>query len=100
MTFDYPSNITGIYSLVSWSNTVSEGWFVSLILIGLFAILFLSFKSYSTERAFGASSFITMVLAILAGSIGLVSSKFVIGSIILGAIGLVCLYISNHKTYG
>ena len=98
--YTYPSNITGIYDLVVWCNSVTTGWFISAILIGLFAILFLSFKSYSTERAFGAASFINMVLAILFGSIGLVSSAFMRGSVIIGAIGLVALYFSNHKTYG
>ena len=100
MSFSYPVNVTGVFSLVQYANSVSEGWFVSLILLGLFVILFISFKGYSTERAFGASSFITMLLTILAGSIGLVSSAFMIGSILIGAIGLVVLYISNHKAYG
>lgn len=63
-------------------------------------ITFFAFKNYSTARAFGASSFVTMILTILMGAIGLVSSKILILSIVLGAIGLICLYISNHPDYG
>ena len=97
--YSYP-NVTGVFGLVQWCNSVTNDWFIPLILIGLYVILFISFMGYSTPRAFGASSFICALIAVLFGMIGLLGFKFVTGFIILGAIGLIVLYASNHKEYG
>ena len=101
MTFAYPTNISGVAGLASWANIVTDSWFWTMILFALFVILFFSMKLYSTERAFAASSFITMIIAILIGSIGLLKNGLVLTAfIILGGLGLVVLWATNHKSYG
>lgn len=99
MAYTYPTTMTGIYGLATWVNTVTGGWFWSLILLALFAILFFSFKSYQTSRAFAGASFITMVVGILMGAIGLIPVKIIILCIILGAFGIVALRTSNSQSY-
>jgi len=97
--YSYPSNITKLVDLAVWTNSVTTGFFWPLILFGLFIILFMSFKQYPTERAFAASSFITMLIAIMLGIIGLVSAYIYVGTIILAAIALICLRSANNKEY-
>jgi len=96
----YPTNITSIYDLANYGNTVTGSAFWGLVLFGLFVIMFFAMKNYPTEKAFGASSFITMITGILLGSIGLLSSHLITLCIVVGAIGVVVLFISNHKDYG
>jgi len=95
--YSYPANITSLVDLASWTNNVTLGAFWPLILFGLFCIMFFSFMNYGVTRSFTTSSFITMLLGIMLGVIGLVSSYVWVGTIILAAIALVCNYITNHK---
>ena len=99
MTFAYPTNITKIVDIAVYTNSVTSGMFWPLILFALFCILFFSFKSYPAERAFATSSFITMIIAIMFGIIGLVSAYVYVACIILAAIGIICLRNSNNKEY-
>ena len=99
--YPYPSNMTGVFDLASWANIVTGGWFWTFILFALFVILFMSLKIYSTERAFGASSFIISIIAIMLYSIGLLKNSLIlIVAIVIGAGGLVALWATNHKEYG
>lgn len=63
--FAYPENITGFVEFVQYTNTLVNGMLGMGILIIVFMVSFLSAKSYSYERAFGFSSFLTMISAIL-----------------------------------
>jgi len=97
--YNYPTNITSLSDLAVWTNNVTGGIFWPMALFGFFCILFFSFKQYPTEKAFAASSFITMIIAIMLGIIGLVSPYVYVGTIILAAIGLIALRSSNNKEF-
>ena len=99
MTYLYPNGTVGLSDLAVWTNSVTNSLFWPLTLFGLFCILFFSFKQYPTERAFAASSFITMIIAILMGIVGLVSPYIYVGAMILAGIGLVALRSSNNKEF-
>ena len=99
MPYTYPTNITGLSDLAVWTNSITGGLFWPLILLGLFVILLISFKQYPGERAFAASSFITMLVAIMMAIIGIVSPYVCVGTIILAGIGLVALRSSNNKEF-
>ena len=99
MTYAYPTNITKMADLAIWTNNVTSGYFWSLILFALFAILFFSFKSYSTERALATSSFVTMIIAIMFGVIGLVSSYVVILTMVIAGGSVIMLRSSNNREY-
>ena len=99
MTYAYPSNITNLVDMAKWTNVVTVGFFWPLILLGLFCILFFSFKSYSTERALATSSFITMIIAIMLGIIGLVSSYIVVLTIVIAGISVIVLRSTNNKEF-
>lgn len=99
MAFAYPSNITKMADIAVYCNSVTSGFFWPLILFGLFCILFFSFLGYGANRAFSGSSFITMIIAIMMGVIGLVSAYVWVGTIILAAIALICMRSANNKEY-
>ena len=98
MVYAYP-NITKVSDLAVWSNSVTSGMFFPLILLALSIILFFSFKQYSTERAFATSSFVTMIIGILMGVIGLVNSYVVILTMVIAGISVVVLRNTNNREY-
>ncbi|MBU1449276.1 hypothetical protein KKF45_05520 [Patescibacteria group bacterium] len=99
MTYAMPSNLTNVHGLAGYVNSVTDGMFFTMILFAFYVILFMSLKSYNTERAWAASSFITMVIAIFFGTMTLVPSWVVLLSILLAAISLITLRMSNNKEF-
>jgi len=99
MTYPLPSNVTKIVDLAVWTNSVTNNMFWPLILLGLFVILFFSFKGFQTERAFATSAFVTMIIGIMFGIMGLVSSYVVIFTMIVAAGAVIALRNSNNREY-
>ena len=99
MTYPLPSNVTKIVDLAVWTNSVTNQMFWPLILLGLFVILFFSFKGFQTERAFATSAFVTMIIGIMFGIMGLVSSYVVIFTMIVAAGAVIALRNSNNREY-
>ena len=66
ITYLYPSpNITGFLSLFAYMNTVTGGWFWTLVVVSIFIVALVTLSYYKIEDAMIASFFITTVLAIL-----------------------------------
>lgn len=80
-------NNTNILTVFTSLNTASGEWLVLSLLLLVFVISFISFKSYDTLSALRSSSFITSVLAVLFWSISLLSVRnMLIPVIFLGLI--------------
>jgi len=99
MTYAYPTNTTNIMSLAIWMNTVTDGWFWSIILIGLFAILWFSTKQYGNERSLAFSSFITAIAAILLGLMELITQWVVVLVMIIASGSVIILRNINNKEF-
>lgn len=84
--FEYPENVTGMLSLFSYANSVTNGWFASIILFAVFMVAFLAQKQYVTHRAFATSMFLTTIIAIIFKTLDLISTQVLIASMI-GLIG-------------
>ena len=97
--YPYPTNTTKMADIALYVNSVTMGWFWPLILIALFVILLISFKQYPMERAFATSSFITTIIAIMMGIIGLVSFYVVVLCGVVTAIAVIVLRSSNNKEF-
>jgi len=77
-------NATNITGIATYANTVTGGWFWSLILVAIFMVTFLVQKNYPTERAFVSSSFLTFLSAIFMFILGLIADQiFVIAFVIM-----------------
>jgi len=89
-------NITGAKSYFDWVQEVSEGNFFSMILLGLFVILFMILRGgTSNGKAFVGASFIIMVLSILLTTLGWLAPMYMYIAIIITAIGAVWSYMDN-----
>lgn len=88
MNFTNPdfSNLT---SMASSMNTISQGYFWPLILIGIFMIAYITMSRYTTIRALLASGFMTFVLSIFLFYSGLIQEIVFYGFFTLFILSLI-----------
>ena len=81
----YPAaeNVTNFNTLATYVNTVTGNGFFTLIVIGIWVIIFVALKSYETAKAGAAASFTTTVLATLFWAIGLISYRVIVAAVTL-----------------
>jgi hypothetical protein len=99
-TLPTEANITieGAKTYLDWVQSASNGSFFLSILFGLFIILFVIFKGFSSNgKAFFGASFISMVICIMLSILGWISSGIMYGIIILTAIGLIWAYLEDKN---
>jgi len=83
-------NNTNILELFEVVNANTGEMLVSLILITVFVIAFISMKNYETLTAFRSSLFIVSILAVLFFVLGLLSMQYMLMPVILT--GLIMIY--------
>jgi len=91
MSFNLPENVTGFFDLVKYANSVTDGWFVTLLLVAVFFVSFFSLKVYTTPRAYAGASFITCILAIFFFILKLIDIKILVLSVIMVITAIVWL---------
>jgi len=96
-TLPIDANVTNIYELFGYVQTVSEGVFFPFILFAIFITTFISLKQYENSRAFAGAAFLNLVLSIILSVLNLLSSKFMYISIILVSISAIWLYLENAR---
>jgi len=69
LTFEAPNNVTSLIDMLGYFNNLTDtgqgGMFWTVMLIVFGGMLFLMMKSFSTERAFGITTFVVWIGAIL-----------------------------------
>ena len=78
-----PENMTGIVQLITYVNTLVDGFLGVAILIIVGFIAFFSTKSYSTDRAMGFSTFLTLITALFLRFLSLINDAVLLLVIIL-----------------
>lgn len=91
------TNITGSYTFFQWVQEVSSGWFFSLVALAVALIIFIALKEYETPKAFTTAAFFYMIFSVLLRMLDFTSNTFMYLSIILVAIGVAWLHISNSE---
>ncbi len=86
-TIASPENVTGMLSLFQWLNNATTGAFGWMFMIIFFSVTFLVMKIYDTERAFAAATFLTGLLGLSFGALGIVTQPVILGSVLLMLIG-------------
>ena len=90
--FSYPpENMTGIIDFLTYTNYLTNGFLGAGFLIIIFFVSFLSTKIYSYERAFGFSSFLTMISAVLLRFLNLINDWILALSVILLVFSIILL---------
>lgn len=74
--FPYPGeNMTGMMSLVTYANTLTEGFLGTGIMIFIAVVSLISTKSFSTEKSFAFTSLVCFILGLLFRYMNLISSQ-------------------------
>lgn len=100
MTYASP-NITSSTSpfvdLGLYVNSLTYGYFWSVMLLCLFVILFVAFRAYGAFRALASTGYIVSVIAILMRVIGFVDTWTVVICIAITAIATVLMITLNEE---
>ena len=91
------SNMTGMISLVSHANNLTEGWFGTGILITIAIISLMVTRNFSFEKGFAFTSFICFLISLLFFYMGIVNQQvfYICGIALVGA--SVLLFISKDN---
>ncbi len=93
---DIFGNCEGLfYCLAAWSNTVTEGYFWSIILISFGIVLFMGTFNFGVKRAFGYSSFATSLIGLVLIQLDLIPLGFFTLILIISLIGLAVMKIGE-----
>ena len=99
MAFAEPTNITTIYGVMEYANTVSDGYYFIFIPIGLYLVIFLYLKleQYSTVDCMMAAGFMTAIIAVLLRIVGAIDTIPLIWILTLTALPAVVAYFSRKE---
>ena len=90
--FSYPpENMTGIIDFLTYTNYLTDGFLGAGFLIIIFMVSFLSTKTFTYERAFAFSSFLTMISAILLRFMSLINDWILSLTVILLVFSVILL---------
>ncbi len=90
--FNYPpENMTGIVPFFTYVNTLVNGFLGVAILIMVGFIAFFSTKSYSTDRALGFATFLTMLVGLFLRFLSLINDAVLLIVIVLFIASLIFL---------
>ena len=84
------------FCLATWSNTVTQGYFWSIILIAFGIVLFMGTFNFGVKRAFGYSSFATSLIGLTLVQLGLVPLWFFTLVLIVSLIGIAVMLIGSR----
>jgi len=91
MTYADPVNLTTIYSMMEYGNSVTDNWYTIMIPLGLFLIIFLNLKlrQFYTPDCVMAAGFITVITSVFLRIIGLLETYQLFWVIIITVLGAI-----------
>lgn len=84
------------YCLAAWSNTVTNGYFWSIILISFGIVLFMGTFNFGTKRAFGYASFATSLIGLPLVQLELIPLGFFTLVLIVSLVGIAVMLIGER----
>ena len=96
------ANVTSTAELLSYTNTVTDGWFGSILVLITFIMMLviLSPRSERFVEPFAVSSFITAILAILLRALNILNDTWLVVTIIVAVAGLAGLLFGDKFSGG
>ena len=96
--YEPPANVTDATQMVSWINSTTDLWLFQGILAGIFVIALVSMlrnQANTASKAFAASSFITMILAVMARVLDLIPTWYMSLWIVLVGLASIWMYVEG-----
>lgn len=102
MSFLYepPSNVTEATQMIGWINSVTSLWLFQGIISSIFIISLLSMlknPQNTVSKSFSASSFIVMIISVMARVLDLVPTWFMSIWIILVGFSSIWMYVEENN---
>ena len=95
MTYAAP-NATDIVGILTYSNTVTGGWFWALIVIALFVMSFgVLIARNDAKKAFAAASFFSSIFSMILFVLDLVQTNVLVISLLMSFAGLMLMLFSK-----
>jgi hypothetical protein len=88
MPLTSPENLTGTTEFLQWLQVITDGRFGPALLIMFSITIFLTMKVYDTERAWAAAFFVSALLGLFLGALGLLPFIWRVGVFIAFLVGL------------
>lgn len=86
-----------LYCLFSWANSVTEGFFMTLMMIGLAVVIFMATFNFGVNRAFGFSSAVIFLGSLILLQAALIPESVATIMIIVGALGIVAMILIERS---
>lgn len=94
-TYPYPTDITGYSNLLTYFNTVTGGLFASLLLFGIWMVLFISMIRWGESKAFMASSFLGLLISGFFRAMDAIPDFVILIFIFMTAVGALVVWLRN-----
>ena len=91
MTYEMPTNITGMTDLITWTDSVTGGWYGNGILMAFWIVVFMVTKKADTKRGFAVASFMTSLIGIMLRSLDMISDSAIVMPIVATGIAVLWL---------
>ncbi len=99
MTYNMPTNVTGIGELMQNANMITSGLFGIVIILLTFLIAFFSLMGkYPASKSFATASFLTSIIASLLWFMSMATNFVVLLCFVAFGISLVMLHLEG-RTY-
>ena len=90
------ANVSGLYGLVDYGNTVMGGMFGVAILGMVFVIMYMIFRKSGDLEGYTAASTITLLLAVLMRVMGAINDSFLMLFGLMTAVGIFMLWYTRR----
>ena len=98
MLYEPPANVTTSVDMFTWINGTVGNWFFPGAIIAVFfisMIKMLTNEGNTVPKAFAASSFICMIISVMARILNFVNNGFMSIFIVFTALGAIWMHIEN-----
>ena len=98
--YEPPANVTDATQMIAWINSTTSMWLFQGIIGTIFVIslvVMLKNQSNTASKAFAASAFIAMILAVFARTLDLIPTPFMSIWIIMVGLSAIWMYVEGLK---
>lgn len=98
--FEPPTNVTDATQMIGWVNSTTDLWLFQGLLSAIFVIALVGMlknPNNTASKAFSASSFIVMILAVFARTINLIPTYFMTIWIVMVGLSAIWMYVEGTQ---